>query len=52
MKSDIVYCASGDGNVAVEYATHPTKGWRVPLCERCADAMRKLQESFDNDVKN
>jgi hypothetical protein len=42
----------GDGNVAAEYATHPTKGWRVPLCKRCADIMRKVQESFDNAVKN
>ncbi|HYA22960.1 MAG TPA: hypothetical protein VEF05_02310 [Terriglobales bacterium] len=52
MKSDIVYCASGDGNVAAEYATHPTKGWRVPLCKRCADTMRKLQEALDDEVKN
>ena len=52
MKGDIVYCASGDGNAAAEYAVHPTEGWRVPLCNRCADVMRKLQEILDNELKN
>jgi hypothetical protein len=51
MKDDIVYCVSGDGNVAAEYAVHPTEG-RVPLCERCAEVMRQLQEIFDNEVQN
>jgi hypothetical protein len=49
---EIVHCASGDGNIAAEYAVHPTKGWRVPLCERCAEVMRKLQEVFGKDIKN
>ena len=52
MRGDIVHCASGDGNVAAEYAVHPTEGWRVPLCKRCAYVMRKLQEIFDNQVKS
>ena len=47
---DIVYCASGDGNIAAEYATHPSLP-SVPLCEHCADALRKLQETCDNEVK-
>jgi len=43
---DVVYCASGDGNIAAEYATHPSLP-RVPLCKHCADALKKMQETFD-----
>ena len=52
MRDDIVSCGSGDGNVAAEYAEHPTERWRVPLCRPCADVMRTLQEIFDNEIEN
>jgi hypothetical protein len=51
LMGDILFAAR-DGNVAAEYATHPTKGWRVPLCTCCADTLRRLQQNIDKEAKD
>jgi hypothetical protein len=46
----VKYCPV-DGNKAVEYAVHPS-GMKVPLCQRCADEFRAVQQLFEDAPKN